>query len=319
MKYLKKNYSMSFQKSDNMKNLIFLQSGKKLNYKESIKTCYEIINRNYENFPIYMFFIKKNLMDDFASIYAFSRGIDFIGDELSKESIFDGLEIWQKELDLAYKNSATNPVFIALQKTIKKYNLPKLPFEKLIKANSIDQTKHNYNSLEELYYYCEHSANPVGEIVLNIMGYRDKNLVNLSNNICTALQITNFIQDIQIDLSKGRTYIPGEFLKKHKVDLSKLNNKKILDNDTYKEQFENLITELVNINKTLYQDGKNLTSYLKKKDATIIQIFISSGESILKKISKNKSNILLKKPKTNSLEKIIIIIKSILKSYLHKN
>ena len=55
MKYLKKNYSMSFQKSDNMKNLIFFQSGKKLNYKESIKKCYEIINRNYENFPIYMF------------------------------------------------------------------------------------------------------------------------------------------------------------------------------------------------------------------------------------------------------------------------
>lgn len=302
-----------------MNNLIFHKSKKVFSYKESIKICYEIINKNYENFPIYMFFLKKNLMDDFASLYAFSRGVDFIGDELPQERTFEGLEIWQKELELAYKNKSTNPIFIALQKTLQKYDLPKLPFEKLIKANSIDQKKHTYNSLDELYYYCDHSANPVGEIVLNIMGYRDKNLIELSNNICTALQITNFIQDIQIDLEKGRTYIPAEFLEKYKINLSKLSDKKILDNKKFKEQFENLIIELTNINKKLYEDGKKLTSFLKKKDATIIQIFISSGENILKKISKNKSNILLKKPKTNSLEKFVIIIKSIFKSYLYKN
>ena len=307
---------MSFQKLYSMNNLIFNKNHNYLSYDESIKICYKIINENYENFPIYMFFIKKNLMNDFASIYAFSRGIDYIGDELDKEITSEGLEIWKKELELAFENKASNPIFIALEKTLKKYNLPKLPFEKLIKANHIDQKKNKYSSLNDLFYYCEHSANPVGEIVLRIMGYKEKKLIELSNNICTALQLTNFIQDIKIDLIKNRTYIPSELLSKHKIDLSKLNDKNIFENKTYKKNFEKLIIELVSINKKLYEDGKKLTSLLKRKDALIIQIFISSGEKILKKISTNKTKILQKKPKTNYLEKFIIILKSFIKSYL---
>ena len=84
---------MSFQKLYSMKNLIFNKNDNYLSYDESLKICYKIINENYENFPIYIFFIKKNLMNDFASIYAFSRGIDYIGDELDKEITSEGLEI----------------------------------------------------------------------------------------------------------------------------------------------------------------------------------------------------------------------------------
>ena len=79
-----------------------------------------------------------------------------------------------------------------------------------------------------------------------------------------------------------------------------------------------MIIELVDINKNLYIEGQKLTSHLSRKDSIIIQIFISSGEVILNKIKKNKSEILQKKPKTNSFEKFIIILKSILKS-LFKN
>jgi len=305
---------LKFLKFNNMRKIIF--NNKKFNYEESIKICYEIINKNYENFPIYMFFLNKKLMNDFASIYAFSRGIDFIGDELSPNKVAKGLDIWQKELDQAFNNKSTNPIFIALEKTIKKYNLSKSPFEKLIKANSIDQKKNSYKSIEELLYYCDHSANPVGELVLSILGYKDKNLIELSNKICTGLQLTNFIQDIQIDLGKKRIYIPIDLLKKHKVDLSKLNHQNTIQDNVFKEKFEKLIIELIDINKKLYKDGQKLTSYLNKKDALIIQIFISSGEKILNKIQNQKFKILLKKPKTNKFEKLIIIFKSIFKTYI---
>jgi len=132
------------------------------------------------------------------------------------------------------------------------------------------------------------------------------------------LQITNFIQDIKIDLEKNRIYIPEDLLKKHKVNISNSIDQRITDDNDIKKQFENLIIELVDINKNLYIEGQKLTSHLSRKDSIIIQIFISSGEIILNKIKKNKSEILQKKPKTNSFEKFIIIIKSILKS-LFKN
>ncbi len=132
------------------------------------------------------------------------------------------------------------------------------------------------------------------------------------------MQITNFIQDIKIDLEKNRIYIPEDLLKKHKVNISNSIDLRITDDNDIKKQFENLIIELVDINKNLYIEGQKLTSHLSRKDSIIIQIFISSGEIILNKIKKNKSEILQKKPKTNSFEKFIIIIKSILKS-LFKN
>lgn len=301
-----------------MNNIIFNNKKENFSYKESIKICYKIINTNYENFPIYMFFLNKKLMDDFASIYAFSRCIDYIGDELEANKVIDGFEIWKSELNLAYKGKATNPIFIALEKTIKKHNLSKTPFKKLIKANLIDQDKKKYKNLDELMHYCDHSANPVGEIVLNILGYKEKSVVELSNKICSALQITNFIQDIEIDQKKNRTYVPQNLLKKHKVDFAKVNNYRTI-NDKFKENLEQLIDELVDINKKLYKEGEKLISFLNKRDSLIIQIFISSGESILKKIEKRKVDIFFKKPQTNSFEKIIIIIKSIFKTYLYIN
>jgi len=109
---------LKFLKFNNMRKIIF--NNKKFNYEESIKICYEIINKNYENFPIYMFFLNKKLMNDFASIYAFSRGIDFIGDELSPKKVTKGLDIWQKELDQAFNNKSTNPIFYSIRKNNKK-------------------------------------------------------------------------------------------------------------------------------------------------------------------------------------------------------
>ena len=99
-----------------MNSIIFNKTNTKFSYEDSIEICYEIIKKNYENFPIYMFFLNKRLMDDFATLYAFSRGIDYIGDELPPKKVIKGLEIWEKELDLAFNNKSTNPIFVALQK-----------------------------------------------------------------------------------------------------------------------------------------------------------------------------------------------------------
>ena len=68
-----------------------------------------------------MFFLKKDMMNDFASIYAFSRGVDFIGDELKINEVDKALQIWRSELDLAFDGNPSNPIFIALSKTINKY------------------------------------------------------------------------------------------------------------------------------------------------------------------------------------------------------
>ena len=150
-----------------MNNLLFPIKKERVSYSESLKICHKIAKDNYENFPVLMFFIGKEKMNDFLSLYAFSRGVDFIGDDSNGNKELE-LNIWEKELKKAFENKATLPTFIALQKTIKKHNLKINPFQRLIKANKIDQEKKEYKNIRELLEYCEFSANPVGEIVLAI-------------------------------------------------------------------------------------------------------------------------------------------------------
>ena len=292
-----------------MKKLIFNYTKKNFSYQESIKICYEVIHQNYENFPIYMFFLNKDMMNDFASIYAFSRGVDFIGDELKSDEVDKALQIWRSELDLAFDGNPSNPIFIALSKTINKYKLEIEPFRRLIKANEMDQYITKYNSWNDIFSYCDHSANPVGAIVLRILGYTENSNIKFSNKICTGLQITNFIQDIKVDHYKNRTYIPQNLLKKHNLDFSSI-NKVTKNNINFLSKFDNLLEDLIQENQRLYDEGRILIKNLSKKHAIIINIFILSGQTILNKIRNQKSNILFKKPRTNKLEKLYIIIKA---------
>ena len=299
-----------------MNNLLFPIKKERVSYSESLKICHKIAKDNYENFPVLMFFIGKEKMNDFLSLYAFSRGVDFIGDDSNGNKELE-LNIWEKELKKAFENKATLPTFIALQKTIKKHNLEINPFLRLIKANKIDQEKKEYKNIKELLEYCEFSANPVGEIVLAILGYKDKKLVKLSNYICSGLQITNFLQDIIKDKKIGRVYMPIEIMTKNNISKDIFENKFEFD-EISKRKFNRFLDEMININKNLYNSGKCLPRLLRKKDAILIQIFLDSGEKFLKKIKTYSYKSLHNKPKTNRLDKIYIIINSIIKTFLLK-
>lgn len=299
-----------------MNNLLFPIKKERVSYSESLKICHKIAKDNYENFPVLMFFIGKEKMNDFLSLYAFSRGVDFIGDDSNGNKELE-LNIWEKELKKAFENKATLPTFIALQKTIKKHNLEINPFLRLIKANKIDQEKKEYKNIKELLEYCEFSANPVGEIVLAILGYKDKKLVKLSNYICSGLQITNFLQDIIKDKKIGRVYMPIEIMTKNNISKDIFENKFEFD-EISKRKFNRFLDEMIIINKNLYNSGKCLPRLLRKKDAILIQIFLDSGEKVLKKIKTYSYKSLHNKPKTNRLDKIYIIINSIIKTFLLK-
>ena len=255
-------------------------------------------------------------MDDFASIYAFCRGVDFLGDEAGGNRL-EKLKLWEKEFSMLFTEKTRIPIFIALKKTILKHNLDSLPFKKLIKANILDQSKKLYTNISEVLDYCKYSANPVGEIVLNILGYKTIENINLSNKICSALQITNFLQDIKKDKKKGRVYLPLDIMKKHSIKIHAFEENYVFDNKKY-DDFDNFLKEMVLYNRTLYDEGEKLVHNLNKRSAILIQVFVDSGRKILDKIEKNKHKILVDKPKTNKLEKIFIIAKAIVKISIHK-
>ena len=150
-----------------------------------------------------------------------------------------------------------------------------------------------------------------------VVKHKTKENISLSNKICSALQITNFLQDIKIDKTKGRVYLPLDIMKKHSIQMHAFEEQYVFDNKRH-DDFDNFLNEMVLYNRTLYDEGEKLVHNLKKRPAILIQVFVDSGRKILDKIEKNKHKILVDKPKTNKLEKFLIIAKAIVKISIYR-
>jgi squalene synthase HpnC len=102
----------------------------------------------------------------------------------------------------------TDEIFTALAATIGECRLPASLFEQLLSAFRQDVTVKSYKTWDDVLDYCRRSANPVGRLVLGIGGYSGAALEQSSDALCTALQLTNFWQDLARDRLKGRLYLP---------------------------------------------------------------------------------------------------------------
>lgn len=172
-----------------------------------------LTSSHYENFPVASLFIPKNLRQHVCNIYAFARIADDFADETGYEGRrLENLDEWEEELKLAYRGASIHPVFVALEKTLREIFLPEQLFLDLIKAFKMDVVKKRYKNFDEVMYYCKHSANPVGRLILLLFGYNNEEWFRWSDNVCTALQLANFWQDVSVDLTKGRIYIPQDEL-----------------------------------------------------------------------------------------------------------
>jgi squalene synthase HpnC len=170
-----------------------------------------------ENFPVASLLAPRHARPHLRAIYGFARLVDSIGDQVEGDrlGLLDQLE---HELDASYRGSARTPHMQRLQATIEEKNLPREPFERMIEANRIDQRRDRYETWEEVRWYCRHSADPVGRLVLGVYGkLGEPELVSMSDSVCTGLQLVNFLQDPPRDLALGRVYLPTEDLKRFDV------------------------------------------------------------------------------------------------------
>jgi squalene synthase HpnC len=166
-----------------------------------------------ENFPVASLAFPRELRPHIRALYAYARLVDILGDELEggPEARLAALDELEGEVDAAYAGTATWPVLVELQPTIGDFDLPREPFARLIEANRIDQRVSEYETWDDVKRYCVHSADPCGRLVLGVLRrLDDRQAVGLSDDVCTGLQLVNFVQDVPRDLGLGRIYLPAE-------------------------------------------------------------------------------------------------------------
>jgi squalene synthase HpnC len=188
--------------------------------------CAQLARTHYENFPVASRLLPSRMRPHVAAVYAYARLADDIADEgrAPVDLRHARLDEWLARLDAAARGAAFSDgtileppmaavapaVFAAVSATMRECALPRGLFEDLVSAFRQDTTVTRYDSWDDLFDYCRRSANPVGRLVLRIGGWRGDALDEASDAVCTALQLTNFWQDLAIDWGRGRLYVPAE-------------------------------------------------------------------------------------------------------------
>jgi squalene synthase HpnC len=194
-----------------------------------------LAREHYENFPVASRLLPRSMRPHVAAVYAFARYADDFADE-GTDSVdvrLAKLDDWARRLHLAAQGAPVDDgteagaVFVALAETIAVCRLDVALFDDLLSAFRQDVTVHRYETWPDLLDYCRRSANPVGRLVLGIAGYRDAALATASDALCTALQLTNFWQDLAADWRKGRLYVPLSGVRESGADARDLDQSRI--------------------------------------------------------------------------------------------
>lgn len=289
---------------------------------EPISVTHQSLNHaasHYENFPVASVFLPRHLREPIALIYSFARQADDFADEgdFTVEQRLSALNQFRDELDLlqAYIKPQTD-FFAALSVMIRSRNLPLMPFYDLLDAFSQDVTKTRYQNFNEVLDYCSRSANPIGRLLLQLYQAATPDNIELSDNICSALQIINFLQDIAIDFKKNdgkqRIYMCQDELLKFGITEQQIAAyvHASAPVDKQWQQFMQLNLQRVH---ALLIAGKPLGRILRGRIGFEMRMIIAGGERIITKINKVNGDIFNYRPTLNKWDWLLILTKALLK------
>lgn len=275
---------------------------------EAYAFCQQMVRSHYENFPVASFILPRRLRQPISVIYAFARTADDFADEgdWDAETRLTKLQEYDDLLD-AIENGepVSNPIFIALADVIQKHQLPLQLFHDLITAFRLDVTKKRYADIDDVWDYCRYSANPVGRLLLYLMNAATPENLERSDAICSALQLINFLQDIEQDFSENnRIYLPQEDLARFKVGEAHIRDQRS------DEAFAQLIQQQVQYAREKILFGKPLGRVVGGRFGFQLRLMINGGLRVLELLDHQQED-LFSRPRLRKRDWLIILLRAI--------
>lgn len=262
--------------------------------------CLDTARNHYENFPVASLLLPRHLRKHIAAIYTFARLADDLADEGNQppDIRLNALKTMDSALrQCAQGETSNDPVYLALANTIQHYNLPVELFSELISAFGQDVMKHRYIDFNDLLDYCRRSANPVGRLMLYLHGKTDDQSMQQSDDICTALQLINFYQDLHQDYHEmQRIYIPQKDMAAYGVTEQHFIE---LINDDAMHHLMQLQYQRAS---QLLTRGAVLGKRLHGRFGLEIRLIIAGGERILHKLKTQENK--FSRPRLNYYDKL---------------
>jgi squalene synthase HpnC len=267
----------------------------------------QLASTHYENFPVLTRFVPARLRQHFANVYAYCRWSDDLADEVAgHQQSLELLDWWQQQLEAAYRGRPQHPVMVALAETVKAFSIPQEPFLDLLTAFRRDQMQNRYATFANVCEYCDHSANPVGRLVLYLCERYSDERAALSDAVCTGLQLTNFWQDVANDAEKDRIYIPGEDLAHFGVSEAEILGRR------FTAKFGRLLEFEVGRAREYLLAGLPLACEMRGRLRIVVAMFAHGGLAILRKIGSVGYNVLDSRPVLNKWDTCPIAARALL-------
>jgi squalene synthase HpnC len=240
----------------------------------------------------------RRLRRDLAAVYAFARLGDDIADEgtAAPAERLAQLDALERRLETCVRDpeASGDAVFLALGHTIAHHALPVQPFRDLLTAfrrDAAGETR-RFATFADVLDYCRCSANPVGRIVLGLFGHRDEAHAARSDDVCTALQLTNFWQDVRADLAeRDRIYVPAEDLDRFPGSRDALAAGRI------NPALRDCITFEVARTRARFASGLRLADMVAGRLRREVRLFVHGGLAILDRIEAADYDVLAHRPR----------------------
>ncbi|MFN2615870.1 MAG: squalene synthase HpnC [Thermoleophilaceae bacterium] len=259
-----------------------------------------------ENFPVASRLLPRAIRHHLLALYGFARLVDDTGDEAHGDrlAMLDWLD---EDLERAYAGEARHPLLRRLSPTLYACGIPAELPRGLIEAGRRDQTVRSYATFDELLGYCELSANPVGRMVLHVLGEATSERLELSDRVCSGLQVTEHLQDVREDRACGRTYLPAE-------DMERFGCKPAdLDRAPASPAVRALIAHEVGRARRLLDEGAPLAATLRGRPRLAVAAFAAGGRSALAAIEAAGHDVLSGSPRAGRVRRAADLLRALAK------
>jgi hydroxysqualene synthase len=278
--------------------------------------CEQLAKAHYENFPVASRLLPAKLRPHIAAIYAFARAADDFADEPGYQpgERMRLLRDWRAKLHPPSRHGASagqvgsgdDAIFLALHDTIDRFSLPLQLFDDLLNAFVQDVGTTRYSTWADVVDYCRQSANPVGRLVLRLNGYHDERIDAASDAVCTALQLTNFWQDLAIDWSRGRLYVPEEIWRAQHAEVTSL------DAQLMTPQWKAALADCSLRTRELFQRGRPVCDAVSGRLRYELRATWLGGMRILDRLDRAGYDVFRRRPKLGAPDALVIACETLL-------
>jgi len=274
---------------------------------EAYTACEAIVRSHYENFPVASRFLTPARRSALAAIYAFARRADDIADAAAPpRERLEALDQIEVALHRALDGAPSGPIFIALADSVERFRLPVEPLLDLLAAFRQDARDETFSTWDDLLAYCRGSANTIGRLVLALHDIEDADALKESDAICTALQLTNFWQDLGGDLARGRLFLPLEDLRR--FGLAREN----LARPAHRGLLTRLLVHECRATSELYERGRPIVRRVPFGLSLQLRLTIAAGRAVLRQVERSGWRVLRHRPKLGGPARVRILLSSLL-------